>query len=90
MQSSLETPVLECVFNKAVGLHPINLLKRRLQRKCFPVNFAKFIKTNFLQSNSKKFFASVQSVKIMTLNSFHYVKDSQQVRTLNAIFISNL
>ena len=29
-------------FNKATGLRPATLLKKRLWRRCFPVNFAKF------------------------------------------------
>ena len=28
-------------FNKLSGLQPTNLLKKKLQHKCFPVSFAK-------------------------------------------------
>ena len=31
---------------------PATLLKRSLQRRCFPVNFAKFLKTRFMQKPS--------------------------------------
>ena len=37
-------------FNKVAGLRPASLLKKRLQHRCFPVKFAKFLKTPFLQS----------------------------------------
>ena len=37
-------------FNKATGLRPATLLKKKLWRRCFPVNFAKFLRTLFLQS----------------------------------------
>ena len=37
-------------FNKVAGLRPANLLKKRLQHKCFSVNFVKFLRTTFLQA----------------------------------------
>ena len=40
-------------FNKVVGLRPAALLKRRLWRRCFPVNFAKFLKTPLVAASSK-------------------------------------
>ena len=39
-------------FNKVAGLRPATLLKNRLWHRCFPVNFAKFLRTPFLQNNS--------------------------------------
>ena len=36
------------LFNKVVSLRPATLLKMRLSHWCFPVNFAKFLRTNFL------------------------------------------
>ena len=34
-------------FNKAAGLRPATLLKKRRWRRCFPVNFVKFLRTPF-------------------------------------------
>ena len=34
-------------FNQVVGLGPAALLKKRLWHRCFPVNFAKFLRTPF-------------------------------------------
>ena len=34
-------------FNKVAGLRPAILLKKRLRHWCFPVNFAKFLRTPF-------------------------------------------
>ena len=34
-------------FNKVAGLRPRILLKKRLQHSCFPLNFAKFLRTPF-------------------------------------------
>ena len=39
-------------FNKVAGLRPATVLKKRLWHRRFPVNFAKFIKTPFLQNTS--------------------------------------
>ena len=36
------------LFNKVAGLRPATLLKKRLGHMCFPVNFAKFLRTHFL------------------------------------------
>ena len=36
--------------NKVTGLRPAKLLKKGLWHKCFPVNFAKFLRTFFLQN----------------------------------------
>ena len=40
------------LFNKVAGLRPATLLKKRLWHRCFPVNFAKFLRTPFLQNTS--------------------------------------
>ena len=37
-------------FNKATGLRPATLLKKKLWRKCFPVNFVKFLRAPFFQN----------------------------------------
>ena len=37
---------------QALGVRPASLLKKRLWRKCFPVNFAKFLGTPSLQNAS--------------------------------------
>ena len=34
-------------FNKVAGLRPASLLKKRLWHRCFPVKFAKFLRTTF-------------------------------------------
>ena len=39
-------------FNKVAGLRPATLLKKRLWHRCFPVNFAKFLRISFLQNTS--------------------------------------
>ena len=41
-------------FNKVAGLRPASLSKKRLWRKCFPVNFTKFLRTPILQNTSRR------------------------------------
>ena len=43
-------------FNKVAVLRPATLLKKTLWHKCFPVIFAKFIRTPFLQNTSGRLF----------------------------------
>ena len=38
-------PVLESLFDKVAGLQTCNVIKKRLQHMCFPVNIAKLLKT---------------------------------------------
>ena len=35
----------ESLFNKVADLRPATLLKKRLWHRCFPVNFANFLRT---------------------------------------------
>ena len=46
-------------FDKVAGLRPATLLKKRLWHKCFPLNFAKFPRTPFLQNTSGRLLLSV-------------------------------
>ena len=43
-------------FNKDPGLRPATLLKMRLWYRYFPVNFATFLRTSFLQNTSGRLF----------------------------------
>ena len=44
----------EPLFNKVAYLRPVTLLKKRLWHRCFPVNFAKFLRTPFFQNTSEQ------------------------------------
>ena len=39
-------------FNKVAGLRPETLLKKRLWRRYFPVNFEKFLRISFLENTT--------------------------------------
>ena len=48
-QNLLENTCVGSLFNNNVaGQKTCNYVKKRLQRSCFPVNIAKFLKTPFL------------------------------------------
>ena len=36
-------PVLESIFNKVAGLKSCNVIEKRLQHRCFPVNIAQVL-----------------------------------------------
>ena len=52
-------------FNKVAGLRPTTLLTKRLSHRCFPVKFAKFLRTPFLQSTSGNWFSKCNIVKLL-------------------------
>ena len=47
------------IFNKVAGLRPTTLLKKRLRYRCFPLNFAKFLRTPFLYNTSGRLLLKV-------------------------------
>ena len=61
-----KTPVPESLFNKVAGLRPATLLKKRLWHRCFPVNFAKFLRTPFLQNTSGRLLLKNESSNILS------------------------
>ena len=48
----MKAPVLESLFNKYTGLKAYDFIKKRLRHRCFPVKFAKFLRTPFLHNTS--------------------------------------
>ena len=53
-----KTPVLEYLFNKVAGLRTCNVIKKRLQIRCFPVKFEKSLKTSILKNIYKRLLLS--------------------------------
>ena len=51
-------------FNKVAMLRPANVLKMRLWHSCFPVNFAKFLRTPVLQNTSARLFLPIEKNRI--------------------------
>ena len=44
LQTHWKAPVLESLFNEVKGLKACNLIKKRLQHRCFPAKFVKLLK----------------------------------------------
>ena len=49
-------------FNKVAGLRPATLLKKSLWHRCFPMNFAKFLRTPFYRTPLDDCFCSYFSL----------------------------
>ena len=45
-----KTPVLVSLFNKVLGLKAGSVIEKRLQRRCFPVNIAKYLRATILKN----------------------------------------
>ena len=52
-------------FNEVAGLRPATLLKKRLWRSCFPVSFAEFLTTPFLQNTSARLLLKILTLSII-------------------------
>ena len=71
-RNSQENTCPESLFNKVnnnKGLRPATLLKKRLFHRCFPVNFAKFLRTPFLQNTSGRLLLYIHKFWLRQLHS---------------------
>ena len=55
--------VLESLFNKVAYLKACNLIKKRLQHGCFPVNIAKFLRNTYFEEHIQTA-ASIEGFKL--------------------------
>ena len=53
-------------LNKVAGLRTATLLKKRLMHRCFPVNFAKFLRTPSLENTSRRLLLNIIAILIIT------------------------
>ena len=53
-------------FNKATDLRSATLLKKKFWRRCFPVNFAKFLRTLFLQNTPGRLLLEFQLFSVLS------------------------
>ena len=63
------TTVSDGSKKSSTGLRPATLLKKRLWQRCLPVNFAKFLRTPFLQSTSGRLL--LEKLKIQVRRTSH-------------------
>ena len=67
-------------FNKHLRPQPATLLKKRLWHSCFLVNFAKFLRTSFLQKTSGRLFLKRSPISITAF--YHLVIDQKVIENL--------
>ena len=58
-----KTPASESIFNKVAALKACNFIKKRLQHRCFPVKFAKFLRTPTLKNICERLFPTAVNLK---------------------------
>ena len=72
-------------FNKVARVRSVKRLKKRLQRKYFPVNFAKYLRTPFLPNTSGHLFLLIFFVKpdhLLKIMSFYKETAVSKFQTL--------
>ena len=60
-------------FNKVSGMRPATLSEKRLQQRCFPVNFVKFLRTPFLQNTSRQLLLFVINLTVSFCKEVLYI-----------------
>ena len=65
----MKTLVLESLFNKVVGLKVCKFIKKRLQQRCIPVKFGKFLRIPFLAEHFRLLLLELFCEKILRPNA---------------------
>ena len=76
-------------FNKVAG-RPATLLKKRLWHRCFPVKFAKFLRTTFLSEHLRWLLLRVPNfVSVLRLCTIQNTSNSLAKTHLRTLFLQN-
>ena len=51
-------------LNKVAGIRPATLIRKRLWHSCFPVNFAKYLRTPFLQNTPGRLLLVIAALRL--------------------------
>ena len=71
-------------------LRPATLLKKRLSHRCFPVKFAKFLRTTFLSEHLRWLLLRVPNfVSVLRLCTIQNTSNSSAKAHLRALFLQN-
>ena len=76
-------PVPESLFNKVAGLRSTTLLKKRLWHRCFPVDFAKFLRATFVQNTSARLLFWTTASKTSNTKYLELIKRRSKVQENN-------
>ena len=74
--------MLESLSNKVTGLKAGNFIKKRLQRRCLPVNIAKFVRTAFFYNTSRGCFCQFDEVTLQYWASVSTKKGSRSGQSM--------
>ena len=73
-QNSQEKYLCQSLFlNKVAGLRPAALLKKSFWHRCFPVNFAKFLRTPFFTEHLQWLLLNLSSTELAASESMEQV-----------------
>ena len=79
------------LFNKVADLKPATILKKRLWHSRFPMSFAKFSRTPFLQNTSGRLLLSSDWIKSFSHSVFHkYSIKCSRKRYLIIMYMNNI
>ena len=67
-----KAPVLESLFNNVAGLQACNFIKKILQHRCFPMKFAKFLRTPILKNIFERLLLFVSPQDTITNNGTEF------------------
>ena len=88
LKTSQENPCVEAFFNKVAGLDPASFLKRQLQHKCFPVKFAKLLRTPTLKNIYKRLLLEVCKKAILkNFCNIHWAKLASDTCSMKKAFL---
>ena len=77
--------MLESRFNNAVGLLACDFIKKRLRHRCFPVKFAKFLRTPILKNICERLPLALGLMELY-INSANTAQEMKFSLTENFIF----
>ena len=77
-------------YERPCFLRPVTLLKKRLYHRYVPLNFAKFLRTPFLQSTSGRLLLDLLNQIVRTDNKFYSVKSRSKTWSNTCLKMKNV
>ena len=81
-----KTSVSESIFRKVAGLQPCSYIKKRLQHWCFPVKFAKFLRTSTVKNIFERLFLFVSPQNTIAKSSGKF--ELYRTLSIQSIFLN--
>ena len=81
-----KTSVSESIFRKVAGLQPCSYIKKRLEHWCFPVKFAKFLRTSTVKNIFERLLLFVSPQNTMAKSSGEF--ELYKTLSIQSIFLN--